>query len=96
MIESEVSEEVGDKNTEPSRKQKQTEICKHVNRRNWRNYNAGRDEKHQRLHEMGSSSFWTKKCRKYSVKSSNTVNARWPVRIKKIKQKIGKTENLIS
>ena len=34
VIESEVSEEVSDENTEPSRKQKQTEIFKHVNRRN--------------------------------------------------------------
>ena len=42
------SEEVSDENTEPSRKQKQTEICKHVNRQNWRNYNEWRDEKHQR------------------------------------------------
>ena len=32
VIESEVSEEDVDENTKPSRKQKQTEICKHVNR----------------------------------------------------------------
>ena len=31
VIESEVSEEVRGENTEPSRKQKQTEICKHAN-----------------------------------------------------------------
>ena len=37
VIESEVSEEVSDENTEPIIRYKQTEICKHVNLGNRRN-----------------------------------------------------------
>ena len=49
VIESEVSEEVSDENTQSQiERYKETEICKHVNLGNRRNYNEGRDEKHQR------------------------------------------------
>ena len=81
MIESEVSEEVSDENTEQIERYKQTEICK-CQPRKLTKLQRRRRQKTTKITQNVQLKFLNERCKnvisltEYSVKSSNTVNTR--------------------